>query len=64
MRESRCLGPVSPLVAKPPPCDHFLLTFPVIAKAHFGLSQANGVFPSANTIELLEFGLFDALYNT
>jgi len=37
------------------------LTFSVIAKAHPGLSQANGVFSSADAIELLEFGLFDAL---
>jgi hypothetical protein len=38
-----------------------LLTFTVVAKAHLGLAEANGVFPSANTIELLEFGLLDAL---
>lgn len=38
-----------------------MLTFTVVAKAHSGLAQANGVFPSTNTIKLLEFGLFDTL---
>jgi len=62
VRESRCLESVcQSMICENVCASYSLLTFPVIAKAHPGLSQANGVFPSADTIELLEFGLFDAL---
>lgn len=37
------------------------LTFPVIAEAHLGLSQTNGVLPLADAIEFLQFFLVDAL---
>jgi phosphate starvation-inducible protein PhoH len=41
-----------------------LLTLSVVAEAHSGLAEANGVLSSANSIELLEFGLVDTLQNT
>lgn len=37
------------------------LTFSVVAEAHLGLAEANGVFALADTIELLELCLVDAL---
>jgi hypothetical protein len=40
----------------------FMFTFPVIAKAHFGLSEANGILASADAIELLEFRLLNTLF--
>jgi hypothetical protein len=38
-----------------------LLTLSVVAEAHSGLAEANGVLSSADSIELLEFGLVDTL---
>lgn len=34
-----------------------LLTLTIIAEAHLGLAEANGVFPGSDAIELLEFAL-------
>ena len=39
----------------------FLLTFAIIAEAHFGLSETDCVFPLANTIELFQLSLVDTL---
>lgn len=39
------------------------LTFSVVAEAHLGLTEANGVFALADAIELLELCLVDALQN-
>ena len=39
-----------------------LLAFSIIAKAHFGLSETDCVFPLANAIELFQLGLVDTLY--
>lgn len=38
-----------------------LNTFSVIAKAHLGLPEANGIFALAYTVELLQLGLVDTL---
>ena len=38
-----------------------LRTFSVIAEAHLGLAETNCVFALRDAIELLEFGLVDAL---
>lgn len=37
------------------------LTLSVVAEAHLGLAEADGVFALANAIELFELGLVDAL---
>ena len=37
------------------------LTFSIVAEAHLGLTEANGVFACANAIELLQFRLVNAL---
>ena len=37
-------------------------TFSVVAKAHFRLPKANGIFTLTDAIELLELGLVDALH--
>ena len=37
------------------------LTFSVVAEAHLGLAETNGVLALADAIELLELGLVDAL---
>ena len=36
-------------------------TFSVVAEAHLGLAEANGIFALANAIEFLELCLVDAL---
>lgn len=36
-------------------------TLAVVAEAHLGLAETNGILASANAIELLELGLVDAL---
>lgn len=36
-------------------------TLAIIAEAHLGLAEANGVLAGADAIELLELGLFDIL---
>jgi hypothetical protein len=38
------------------------LTLAIVAKGHFGLAEANGVFALGDAIELLEFCLVDALH--
>ena len=38
-----------------------LLTFSIVAEAHFSLSETNCVFPLANAIELFQLSLIDAL---
>jgi hypothetical protein len=40
------------------------LTFSVVAEAHLGLAETNGVFALADAIELLELCLVDALHAT
>lgn len=42
-------------------CNFFLLTFTVIAEAHFSLSETNCVFSLANAIELFQLSLVNAL---
>ena len=37
------------------------LTLSIVAEAHSGLAEANGVLSSANSIELLEFRLVNTL---
>ena len=37
-------------------------TFAVVTKAHLGLAEANGVFPSTDAIVLLKLGLLDILF--
>lgn len=37
------------------------LTLAVVAKAHLGLAQTDGVFASANAVKFLELGLLDIL---
>jgi len=37
------------------------ITFTIVTEAHLGLAKTNGVFSLANSIELLELGLVDAL---
>lgn len=37
------------------------LTFSVVAEAHLGLAEANGVLALADAVELLELCLVDAL---
>jgi hypothetical protein len=41
--------------------DCWSCTFSVIAEAHLGLAEANGVLALANAIELLKLCLVDAL---
>jgi hypothetical protein len=36
-------------------------TFTVIAEAHLGLAEANGIFALANAVEFLQLSLIDAL---
>lgn len=36
-------------------------TLTVVAEAHLGLAETNGILASANAIELLQLGLVDAL---
>jgi hypothetical protein len=36
-------------------------TFAIIAEAHLGLAEANGVFALTNAIEFLQLSLIDAL---
>jgi len=38
------------------------LTLTVVAEGHLGLAEANGVFALGDAIELLEFGLVNALW--
>lgn len=38
-----------------------MLTFTVVAKGHLGLAETNGVFASADAIELFELGLLNVL---
>jgi hypothetical protein len=38
------------------------LTLAVVAEGHLGLAEANGVFALGDAIELLKFGLVDALH--
>ncbi len=44
-----------------PRCSKLTLT--VVAEGHLGLAEANRVLARSDAIELLEFGLVDALYN-
>jgi hypothetical protein len=37
------------------------LAFSVVAEAHFGLSEANGIFSLADTVEFLQICLIDTL---
>ena len=39
-----------------------LFTFPIIAEAHFSLSESDCVFPLANAIKLFQLSLVDTLY--
>ena len=41
--------------------DLHVLTFSVVAEAHLGLAETNGVLAGADAIELLELCLVDAL---
>lgn len=50
------------MLATPIAKDLILHTFTVVAEAHLGLAEANGVFALAHTIELLEFCLVDTLF--
>lgn len=43
------------------PYAGFWLTLSVVAEAHSGLAEANGVLSSADSIELFKLGLVDAL---
>ena len=38
-----------------------MLTFAVVAEGHLGLAETNGVFASADAIELFELGLLNVL---
>jgi hypothetical protein len=40
------------------------VTFSVVAEAHLGLAEANGVLAGADAIELLELCLVDALQSS
>ena len=39
-----------------------MLTFSIIAEAHFGLSMTDCVFPLANAVELFQLSLINTLY--
>jgi hypothetical protein len=41
-----------------------VLTLAVVAEGHLGLAETNGVFALRDAIELLEFGLVNALWET
>jgi hypothetical protein len=57
-------GIVSVLALQSRFLERMSLTFSVVAEAHLGLAETNGVFALADAIELLELCLVDALHAT